>query len=77
MVKHIFKNIFILIAAKNYTSNFADSPFGPDFFLVGGSKNSIFFISKCFSVLIGAFFVLGGVVEFFWKFFMSIFYLFE
>ena len=31
MVGNIFDIIFILTAAKNYTSNFADSPFGPDY----------------------------------------------
>ena len=31
MVKNIFEIIFILTAAKNHTSNFADSPFGPDY----------------------------------------------
>ena len=30
-VGYAFENIFILMAAKNYTSNFADSPFGPDY----------------------------------------------
>ena len=31
MVEHIIGIIFILTAVKNYTSNFADSPFGPDY----------------------------------------------
>ena len=31
MVKNIFEFIFILMAVKNYTSNFADRPFGPDY----------------------------------------------
>ena len=31
MVEYIFKIIFILTAAKNYTSNLLDTPFGPDY----------------------------------------------
>ena len=31
MVENIVLNIFILTAGKNYTSNFADIPFGPDY----------------------------------------------
>ena len=32
MVENIIGIIFILTAVKNYTSNFADSPFGPDYY---------------------------------------------
>ena len=31
MDENIFEIIFILTAAKTHTSNFADSPFGPDY----------------------------------------------
>ena len=31
MIENIFEIIFILTAVKNYTSNYADSPFGPDY----------------------------------------------
>ena len=30
MVKYIFEIISILTAANNYTSNFSDTPIGPD-----------------------------------------------
>ena len=32
MVENIFGIVFILMAAKNYTRNFSDTPFDPDYY---------------------------------------------
>ena len=36
--KNIFQIIFFFTAAKNHTSNFADNPFGPDYYTLWVNK---------------------------------------
>ena len=60
MVENIFGIVFILTAAKNYTSNFVDSYFGPDYCSssnasVTAPSNQFYFqyIFKTFQIIVG------------------------